>query len=155
MAFLREHVHLCKVWTDHRHQVIHAWLQGGYGLYHVHLGQRTDTALTVPVLLQQPVACTGSGMLVPILAPVLGRLMLPALLAVSLVGLVIRLRGQFGTLPLGFSSPLAGLVGTETLRLHPGIRQHETPAMGTANGAVHGFLLREAGPRKKRLSQEE
>jgi hypothetical protein len=55
----------------------------------------------------------------------------------------------------GLSGPLAGLVGAETLRLDPGIRQHETPAMGTANGAVHGFLLREAGHRKKWLSQEE
>jgi hypothetical protein len=27
--------------------------------------------------------------------------------------------------------------------------------MGTANSAVHGFLLREAGHRKKRHSQEE
>ena len=114
-----------------------------------------DTAFTVPVLLQQPVAFTVSGSLLAILAPVLGVLMLPALLAVSLVGPVIRIRGQFGTLPLGFSGPLAGLVGTETLRLNPGIWQHETPAMGTANGAVHGFLLRKAGHRKKRLSQEE
>ena len=108
----------------------------------------------VPVLLQQPVTCAVIRPLLTILAPVLGMLVVPALLAVSLVGLVIGIRGQFGSLPLGFSGPLAGLVGAETLRLDPRIRQHETPTMGTANGAVHGFLLREAGHRKKRLSQE-
>ena len=36
-----------------------------------------------------------------------------------------------------------------------GFGSTETPAMGTANGAVHGFLLREAGPLKKWLLQEE
>ena len=71
-------------------------------------------------------------------------LLLPALWAVSLVGPVIRIHGQFGTLPLGFSGPLAGLVRTETLGLGTGIRHKETPAMDTAHGAVHGFLLREA-----------
>src|SRR5262245_39376270 len=74
---------------------------------------------------------------------------LPAVLAVALVRPVIGIRSQFVTLPLGFSGALAGLVGAETLRLDSGIRQHETPAMGTSNGAVHGFLLREAGHRKK------
>ena len=107
------------------------------------------------MLLQQPVTFAVIRTLVAILAPVLGMLVLPAVLAVALVGPVIGIRGQFGTLPLGFSGALAGLVGAETLRLDSGIRQHETPAMGTANGAVHGFLLREAGHHKKRLSQEE
>jgi hypothetical protein len=94
------------------------------------------------VLLQKPVTFAVIHPLLAILAPVLGMLVLPAVLAVSLVGPVIGIRGPFGPLLLGFSGPLAGLVGAETLRLDPGIRQHETPAMGTSNGAVHGFLSR-------------
>ena len=110
-----------------------------------------DTAFTVPVLLQQPVAFTVSGSLLAILAPVLGVLMLPALLAVSLVGPVIGIGGHFVALPAGFSSPLAALIGTEPLALDPGIRQKTTAAMGTLDGTVHGFLLREAGHLKNRL----
>ena len=102
----------------------------------------------VPVLLQQSVAFAVSRMPLAILAPVLGMPLLPLVLAIALVGAVIRVGSEFGTLPLGFSRALAGLVGAETLRLHPEIRQHETSAMGTANGAVHGCLLREAGHRK-------
>jgi hypothetical protein len=143
------------VWTDRGNEVINAWLNGGDRLEHVHLCKRTATAFAVSVLLQQPVPFAVSRTLLAILAPVLGMLVLPTLLAVALVGSVIRISGQFGTLPLGFSGALAGLVGAETLCLDPGIRQHETPAMGTANGTVHGFLLREAGYRKKRRSQEE
>jgi len=109
----------------------------------------------VPVLWQQSVAFAVSRMPLAILAPVLGMPLLPLVLAIAVVGAVIRVGGEFGTLPLGFSRALAGLVGAETLRLHPGIRQPETSAMGTANGAVHGFLLREAGHRQKRLFQEE
>lgn len=78
--------------------------------------------LAVSVLLQQTVAFPVIGTLLAILAPVLGMLVLPALLAVSLVGLVIGIGGQFVSLPLGFSRPLAGLVGAETLRFDPGIR---------------------------------
>jgi len=140
--------------TDGRNEVINAWLNGGYRLERVHLYKRTETAFAVPVLLQQPVPFAVSRTLLAILVPVLGMLVLPAALAVSLVGLVIGVSGEFGTLPLGFSGALAGLVRAETLRLDAGIRQHETPTMGTANGAVHGFLLREAGHRKQRLSQE-
>ena len=135
--------------------MINACWNGGYWLEHVHLCKRTETAFAVPVLLQQPVPFAVSRTLLAILVPVLGMLVLPAALAVSLVGLVIGVSGEFGTLPLGFSGALAGLVGTETLRLDPGMRQHETSAMGTAHGAVHGFRLREVGHRKKRRSQEE
>jgi hypothetical protein len=106
-------------------------------------------------LLQEPVAFAVSRTPLAILAPVLRLPLLPLVLAIALVGTVIGVGGEFGPLPLGFSRALAGLVGAETLRLHPGIRQHETSAMGTAHGAVHGFLLREAGHRKKRLFQEE
>jgi hypothetical protein len=109
----------------------------------------------VPVLLQQPVAFTVCRPSLAIRTPVLGMLMLPALLAVALVGPVIRIGGHFVALPLRFSGSLTGLVCTEALRLGTGIRHKETLALGTANGAVHGFLLREAGHRKKRLSQEE
>jgi hypothetical protein len=143
------------VWTDRRDQVLNTWLNAGYGLEHVHLCKRTDAAFVVSVLLQEPVAFAVIRTLLAILAPVLGMLLLPAVLAVALLGPIIGIRGEFVTLPLGFSGPLAGLVGAETLRLDPGIRQHETLAMGTANGAVHGFLLREAGHHKKRLLQEE
>ena len=137
------------MWTDGGNQVINAWLNGGYRLEPVHLCKRTETPFVVPVLLQQSVAFAVSRMPLAILAPVLGMLLLPLVLAIALVGAVIRVGGEFGPLPLGFSRALAGLVGAETLRLHPGIRQHETSAMGTANGVVHGFLLREAGHRKK------
>jgi hypothetical protein len=94
-------------------------------------------------------------MLVPILLPVLGMLGLPAALALALVGLVIGISGQCVALPEGFSGPLASLVGTEPLTFDPRIRQKTTATMGTADGAVHGFLLREAGNLKNRLSQEE
>jgi hypothetical protein len=127
----------------------------GYGFEHLQLGKPTPPTLGVSVLWQQPVAFPVIGTLLAILAPGLRRLMLPVVLAIALVGPVIGISGQLGTLPLGFSRALAGLVGAETLRLNPGMRQHETSAMGTAHGAVHGFLLREAGHRKKRLSQEE
>jgi hypothetical protein len=102
------------------------------------------------VLLQQPVAGTVIGTHLAILAPVLGMLVLPVALAVSLVGLVIGISGHFVALPAGFSGPLAGLVGTEPLVLDPGIRQKTTAAMGTADGTVHGFLLREATTLAKR-----
>src|SRR5262249_49723643 len=138
-----------------RDQVINAWLNGGYRLEHVQLCKRTHTTLVVPVLLQQPGAFTVIGMLVPILLPVMGMLVLPVSLAIALVGSVIRISGQFGVLPAGFSVPLAGLVGTEPLTFDAGIRQKMTATMGTADGAVHGFLLREAGHLKNRLLQEE
>ena len=109
----------------------------------------------VPVLVQQPVACAVIRTVVVLGAPVRGMLVLPAMVAVSWVGPVIGIWGHFWALPPRFSGPLAGLVGTETLRLDPGMRQHETSAMGTAHGAVHGFRLREVGHRKKRRSQEE
>jgi hypothetical protein len=141
--------------TDDRDQVINARLNSGYRLEHVHLCKRTETAFVVSVLLQQPIAFAVIRTPLAILTPVMGMLLLPAVLAVLLVGPIIGIRGEFVTLPLGFPGPLAALVGAETLDLDPGIRQHETLAMGTANGTVHGFLLREAGHRKKRLLQEE
>ena len=131
--------------------MIHAGLHASYGCEHVHLCKRTDTAFGVPVLLQQPVAFAVIRTLLAILAPIMGMLVLPALLAVSLVGLVIGIGGQFVSLPLGFSRALAGLVGAETLRCDPGIRQPETPTMSTAHLAVHGFLLCEAVAFKKWL----
>jgi hypothetical protein len=135
--------------------MINAGLNEGYGLELVHLCKRTGTASVVPVLLQQPVAFTVGRPLLAILPPVVGMLMLPALVAVALVGPVIRIGGHFVALPLRFSGPLAGLVGAETLRLDPGIRHKATPAVGTSHRAIHGFLLREADYRKQRLSQEE
>jgi hypothetical protein len=143
------------VWADGGNQVINAWLNGDYRLEHIHLCKRTATAFVVPVLLQQSVPFAVIRTPLATLAPVLGMPLLPLVLAIALVGTVIEVGGEFGPLPLGFSRALAGLVGAETLRLRPGIRQHETSAMGTANSAVHGFLLREAGHRKKWRSQEE
>ena len=109
----------------------------------------------VPVLLQKPVAFAVIRTLLAILAPILGMLMLPALLAVSLVGPVIGIGGQFVSVPLSFSGPLAGLVGAEALGLNTGIRQKMTAAMSTSTSAVHGFLLSEAINLAKRLQQEE
>ena len=83
----------------------------GYRLEHVHLCKRTETAFVVPVLLQQPIAFAVIRTPLAILAPVMGMLVLPAVLAVSLVGPIIGIRGEFVTLPLRFSGPLAGLVG--------------------------------------------
>jgi hypothetical protein len=65
---------------------------------------------------------------------------LPTALRVSLVGPVVRIGGHFVSLPKGLSGPLAGLVGTKPLGLDTWIRQKNTPAMGTSNLAVHGFL---------------
>jgi len=96
------------------------------------------------VLLQQPVAFAVIRTVLAILAPVLGMFVLPAMLAVLLVGPVIGIGGHFCALPLRFSGPLAGLVRTETLGFGTGIRHKETPAVDTAYRAVHGFLLREA-----------
>jgi hypothetical protein len=141
--------------ADRRDQVINAWLNGGYWLEHVHLCKRTETAFAVPVPLQQSVAFTVIGTLVAILTPVLGMVALPALLAVALVGPVIRISSHFVALPLRFSGPLAGLVRTEPLGLGTGIRHKETPAMDTAHLAVHGFLLREAVLLTTWLCQEE
>jgi hypothetical protein len=141
--------------TDRRAQVIHAGLNGGDRREHIHLCKWTETACAVPVLLQQPMACAVIRMLVAILAPILGMLVLPVVLAGALVGPGIRIGGQLVALPLGFPGPLTDRAGTETLGLDPGIRQHEPSAMGTAHGAAHGFLLREAGYRKKWLSREE
>jgi hypothetical protein len=130
-------------------------MNGGYRLEHVHLCKRMKTAFVVPVLLQEPVPCAVIRPLLAILAPVLGMLVLPALLAVALVGPVIGISGQFGTLPLRFPGPLAYLVGAETLGLDPGIRQKMTATMGTSTGAVHGSLLSEAINLVKPLQQEE
>jgi hypothetical protein len=130
--------------TERRDQVINTWLNGGHWLAPVHLCKRTDATAVVPVLLQEPIAFAVIGMLLTILAPVLGMLVLPAALAVALVGAVIRIGGHFVALPLRFSSPLAGLVRTETLSLGTGIRHKATLAMDTAHGAGHGFLLCEA-----------
>ncbi len=83
-------------------------------------------------------------MLLAILAPVLGMLGGPALLAVALVGPGIGGGGHFCAVPLGVSRPLAVRVRTETLRLRTGIWHKETLAMDTAHLAGPGFLLREA-----------
>jgi hypothetical protein len=107
------------------------------------------------VLLQQPVAFAVIRTLVAICAPVLGMLVLPAVLAVSLVGPVIGICGQFCALPPRFSGSLADLVRTELLGLGTGIRHKATPTMDTAYRAVHGFLLREAVSLTTWLCQEE
>jgi hypothetical protein len=141
--------------TDHRNQVIHAGVHGGDRLKHGHLGKRPETAVVVPVLWQQPVAFAVIGTLLAILAPVLGMLVLPVLLAVALVGPGIEISGQFGTLPLRFPGPLANLVGAETLGLDPGLRQKMTATMDTSTGAAHGSLLNEAVNLAQPLQPEE
>jgi hypothetical protein len=108
----------------------------------------------VPVRLQQPVAFAVICPLLTILPPVLGMLVSPALVAVTLVSLVIGIRGQFGPLPRRFPGPLAYLVGAETLGLDPGIWQKMPATMGTSTGAVHGSLLSEAINLANPLQQE-
>jgi hypothetical protein len=135
--------------------VINAGLHGDDRLEHIHLGKRTATACGVPVLWPQPVACALIGTPVAIRAPVSGRPLLPLVLALSLVGAVIGVGGACGPLPLSVSRALAGRVGAETWGLRPGMRHKATSAMGTATGAVPGFLLREVGHRKTWRSQEE
>jgi len=125
-------------------EVINAWFDKGNGLEHVHLCTRMHTAFLVPMGLQNPVAFPVIGSPLTILAPVMGMLFLPASSAVLLVGLVIGIGAHFVALPLGFSGPLAALVGTEPLGFHTGIRQKTTATMGTATDAVHGCLLSEA-----------
>jgi hypothetical protein len=63
---------------------------------------------------------------------------------VSLVGLIIGIGSHLVSLPLGFSSSLAGQVGAEALGFDPGIGYKAAAAVGTSTLAVHGFLLYEA-----------
>jgi hypothetical protein len=141
--------------TDCWDEVINAGLNAGYGLDHVHLCKRTATAFMVPVLLQEPVPFAVIHTPLAILAPILGMPLLPLVLALALVGSVIRIGGHFVALPLRFSGPLSGLLGAEPLGLGTGIRHKETPAMDTAHLAVHGFLLRAAVLLTTWLCQEE
>jgi len=90
-----------------------------------------------------------------ILPPVVGMPVLPRVLGVSLVGLIIGIGGHLVSLPLGFSSPLAGSVGAESLGLDTGMGHKAAPAVGTSTVAVHGFLLCEAVDLQQGLVQEE
>ena len=102
----------------------------------------------VPVLVQQPVACAVIRTVVALGAPVLGMLVLPAMVAVSWVGPVIGIWGHFWALPPRFSGPLAGLVRTKPVGLGTGIRHTAPPTVDTASRAGHGFLLRAAVSRE-------
>src|SRR5262245_34249175 len=105
--------------------------------------------------LQQPIAFPVSGPPQAILPPVAGMPVLPRLLGVALVGLIIGIGGHLLSLPLGFSGPLAGLVGAESLGLNTRMRHKAAPTMGTLTLARHGVLLCEAVDLQRGLVQEE
>jgi hypothetical protein len=107
----------------------------------------------VPLSLLQPIAFAVVGSFLPVLTPVVGVLALPVALAVSLVGSVIGVTGQFVSLPLGFSGPLTGLMGAEALGFDAGIGHKQGAAVGTPQGMVHGFLLAEATNLSKGLQR--
>ena len=107
------------------------------------------------MLLQKPIAFTVSGVSLAILTPVGAVPVLPGLPRVSLVSLIIGIGGQLVALPLGFSSPLARRVRTESLGFATRIGHKVAPTMGTATLAIHGFLLCEAVDLQQGLVQEE
>ena len=78
-------------------------------------------------------------MLVPVLPPIMGVLFLPVFLAVSLVGLIVRVVCQFLSLPEVLSGPLTNLTATVALVFYSGIGMKKTMAMGTSDLVVHGF----------------
>jgi hypothetical protein len=80
---------------------------------------------------------------------------LPRGLGGSLVGWLSGSGGHLVSLPRGFSRPLAGPVGAESLGLAPGLGHKAAPAVGTSTVAVHGFLLGEAVDLQPGLVQEE
>jgi hypothetical protein len=93
------------VLTHGRNEVINTWLNERYGLYPIHLCKRAGTAFVVPVLLQEPVTFAVLRPLVAILTPILGMLVLPAVLAVALVGPVIGIGGEWRFLRLKLLLP--------------------------------------------------
>jgi hypothetical protein len=109
----------------------------------------------VAVHLQKPIAFAVIGPPQAILTPIVGAPMLPSVLGVSLVGLIIGIGGHLLSLPLGFSSLLAGRIGAELLGLDTGIGHKAAPAVDTSTLAVHGVLLGEAVDLYKGLVQEE
>jgi hypothetical protein len=133
--------------------MINTWFNEGYRCERVHLCKRTGTAFVIPVLLQQPVPFAVRRPSLAILAPVLGMLVLPVALGVSLIGSVVGVTGQFVALPLRFSGPLAGWMSAEALGLDAGIGHKRGAAVGTPQGVVHGFLLTEATNLPKRLQR--
>jgi hypothetical protein len=108
----------------------------------------------VAVLLQNPIAFTVSGVLLTILAPIIRVAFSPGALAISLIGLIIGIGGHLFSLPLGFPGLLTRLGRTEALGLDAGIGHKTTPTMGTANLAIHGFLLSEAVHLKRGFSRK-
>ena len=104
--------------------------------------------------LQQSIAFAVIGSPLAIVTPVTTMPTLPGLPRVSLVGLIIGVGGHLVALPLGFSGPLTGGVGTASLRLDTGIGHKAAPTMGPSTLAGHGFLLYEAVDLQIGLVQE-
>lgn len=71
---------------------------------------------------------------------------MPALLAVPLIGPVVGIGGHLAPLPQALSGPLTDCRAAIALILHTRIGIKHTPAMGAADLAVHGSLLREPEP---------
>jgi hypothetical protein len=105
----------------------------------------------IPLSLTSAIAFAVVGSFFPVLTPIVGGLALPVALAVSLIGSVVGVTGQFVALPLGFSRPLTGFMGAEALGFDPGMGHKKGAAVGTPQGVVHGFLLTEATNLSKRL----
>jgi len=78
---------------------------------------------------------------VAILPPVTGVSFLPPLLAIPLVGLVVRIACYLLSLPKPLSDSLAILPVTVSLVLYTRIREKKSQAagIGTSNHVVHGF----------------
>jgi hypothetical protein len=105
--------------------------------------------------LQESIAFAVIGSPPSVVAPVVGVLALPRLAGVSLVGLIIGIGGHLVSLPLGFSSALAGRVGAEALGFNTRVGHKAAAAVGASTLAVHGFLLCEAVDFETGLVQEE
>ncbi len=109
----------------------------------------------VAVGLQESIAFAVIGPPLTVVAPVVGVLVLPRVLSISLIGLIIGIGSHLVSLPLGFSGLLAGLVRAEALGFDTGIGHIAAAAVGTSTLAIHGFLLCEAVDLETGLVQEE
>jgi hypothetical protein len=78
--------------------------------------------------------------------PVVGMSLVPAFLAVPLIGPVVGIGSHLAPLPQALSGALTDCPAAIALILHTRIWRKHTPAMGAANLAVHGSLLKEPEP---------
>jgi len=93
----------------------------------------------------------------PVFPVVLRAQSAPFSLAITLVGLVVRIVRKLLFLPFALAGALAVFLATIPLILHPGIGVEKTPAMGgrTLYLYVHGLLLSEKDHKLMRLTAKE